>query len=162
MPEFLDDAVEVRRAFTGRVARSLKLFARYGERGLAPRVGIALDPGAEIHSTASGERPTQRLLAGDGCHRLALKLRAGQEILAPNIYRGRIFRSYTPRDVSRALPPELDLSPNEYFSFLSLAYSDREFLNAASLHAYIERTHPDRLDEVESIIAADAVGVTAP
>jgi hypothetical protein len=121
--------------------------------------GVTLDSRAEIHPTLSNKRPSQRLFAGDGCHRLVLILRSCNTTLAPKMYRIRIFRSVTRRDATSGLLSGLDLSANEYFSFLSLAHSDREFTDAAALRAHVERVEPDRLDELERVIAADAVGL---
>ena len=48
------------------------------------------------------------------------------------------------------------ISPTDYFSFLSLSYADRELRSEEALLDHIRSTDPDRLPELEQVIAVDA------
>jgi hypothetical protein len=65
---------------------------------------------------------THRLFAGDGCHRLALLLGAGQAELLPSQYRVRRYLALVPADTTGPLLSRTGATWPDYRSFIALGY----------------------------------------
>jgi hypothetical protein len=50
----------------------------------------------------------------------------------------------------------MPLSRREYLAFVSLAYADRELPSEEALLDHVRTTAPDRLPELEGVIAVDS------
>ena len=154
--EILGDDRRVEAAFERRVRASIELHDSFESTGYDRRRPIILRTGQRIEATATGKRPAQRIHAGDGCHRLACLRSAGVEVLQPDMYRLQVADVLTPRDDTVLLLRAMAISPTDYFSFLSLSYADRELRSEEALLDHIRSTDPDRLPELEQVIAVDA------
>jgi hypothetical protein len=121
-PHLLDDDVALARAFADRVRRTADLAASFARRGFDTRRPVTLFAGRHVHPTATGKRVSRDVFAGDGCHRLALLLAAGESELGPNQYRVKRFRDLVPVDTTHFLIRRLDLSMHEYLEFIRLGY----------------------------------------
>ena len=73
--------------------------------------------------TTTGKRLARELYAGDGNHRLALLIAAGQTTLLPSQYRIRRYRRLTPSDTTPVLLAALDLDEHRYLAFLRMGDS---------------------------------------
>jgi len=155
-PEILGDDSRMEAAFERRVRASIELHDSFESTGYDRRRPIILRTGQRIEATATGKRPAQRIHAGDGCHRLACLRSAGVEVLQPDMYRLQVADVLTPRDDTVLLLRAMAISPTDYFSFLSLSYADRELRSEEALLDHIRSTDPDRLPELEQVIAVDA------
>ncbi len=159
-PQAARDPVKARRAFEQRLRRSIRLYRRFAQHGFDRRYPISLtgaEPGA---TTTTGKRVRRELYAGDGCHRLALLLNAGETVLPAAFYRV----AQTPRtnviDNTRPLISLLSLDRADYVRYLSLGYSDQTFVDLPALLADVERRRPDRLEELTSVLAVDGALAT--
>ena len=155
-PEILGDAEQVNAAFERRVRRSIELHDAIESTGYDRRRPIILRAGSEIAPTSTGKRVARRVYAGDGCHRLARLRMAGVDVLEPDMYRVRNAPVFTPRDDTAPLIGALAISRRDYFSFLSLSYADRELCSDEALLDHVRSTDPDRLPELEQVIAVDS------
>jgi hypothetical protein len=154
--DMLGDDERVDAAFERRVRASVDLHDSFEANGYDRRRPIILRTGQQIERTATGKRLARRIHAGDGCHRLACLRASGVEVLEPDMYRLHVAQVLTPRDDTALLLGAMAVSRRDYFSFLSLSYADREFYSEEALLDHVRSTSPDRLPELEQVIAIDA------
>jgi hypothetical protein len=143
------------RAYRARVDRTVALYARFVRAGFDARFPIILNAGTVIAPTETGKNVVRDLYAGDGCHRVALLLHSGADVLMPEQYRVRNSYRYQPRDNTFKLLHLLALPA--YYSFLSLAYSSQPCANHSALVSAVERDNPARAAELRSVLAADGM-----
>lgn len=155
-PEIAGDAELVNAAFERRVRRSILLHDAFESSGYDRRRPIILRTGHQIAPTSTGKRLARRIYAGDGCHRLAWLRMAGVDVLEPGMYRLHVAQLFTPRDDTAALIGAMAISRRDYVSFLSLSYADRELSSEEALLDHISSAHPDRLPEIEEVMAVDS------
>ena len=155
MPELLADEAALERAFAARVRRSVDLLQSFRARGFDPSEPLLLESGRRIDPTDTGKRMSGPLFTGDGCHRLALLLRAGVRRLEPDWYRVRTFRRFAPRDSTARLLPALPLDRESYFAFLSLGYASGRHTSREALLDAVRAGAPGRAAELERVIALD-------
>ncbi len=156
MPEVLADAAALERVFAARVRASVALLESFRARGFDAARPLLLESGRQLEPTASGQRMAGPIFMGDGCHRLALLLRAGVRRLEPAWYRVRTFRRYAPLDHTARLVPSLPLDPESYFGFLSLGYAGARHTTRQAILDEVRVRTPERLVELEQVIANDA------
>jgi hypothetical protein len=155
-PDMVGDDQRLNAAFERRVRRSIALHDAFESTGYDRRRPIILRTGADIAPTSTGKRLAQRIYAGDGCHRLAWLRMTGVEALEPRMYRLHVSQVFTPRDETALVMAAMAISRRDYLSFLSLAYADRELSSEDALLDHIRSTDPDRLPEIEHVIAIDS------
>ena len=155
-PEIVGDDERVNAAFERRVRRSIELHDAFESTGYDRRRPIILRSGEEIAPTSTGKRLARRIYAGDGCHRLAWLRMSGVDVLEPGMYRVHVAPVFTPRDDTAALIDLMAISRREYLSFLSLSYADSEMPSEEALLDHVRSTDPDRLPEIEEVLAVDS------
>jgi hypothetical protein len=155
-PDMVSDDQRLNAAFERRVRRCIALHDAFESTGYDRRRPIILRTGTEIAPTSTGKRLAQRIHAGDGCHRLAWLRMTGADVLEPGMYRLHVSPVFTPRDETALVMAAMAISRHDYISFLSLAYADRELSSEEALLDHVRSTNPDRLPEIEQVIAADA------
>jgi hypothetical protein len=155
-PEMVGDDERVDAAFEHRVRASVALHDSFASTGYDRRRPVILRTGEQIEPTATGKRLARRVHAGDGCHRLACLRASGVEVLEPDMYRMHVAKVLTPRDDTALLLAAMALARREYFSFLSLCYADRELDSEQALLDHVRSTSPERLPELERVIAVDS------
>jgi hypothetical protein len=155
-PEMVADDERVSAAFERRVRRSIALHDEFESGGYDRRRPIILRTGQVIAPTSTGKRLARRIYAGDGCHRLAWLRMSGVDLLEPGMYRLHAARTFTPRDDTASLIAAMAISRREYLSFVSLSYTDRELESEEALLDHVRSTDPDRLPELEEVIAIDS------
>jgi hypothetical protein len=156
MPELLADEAALERAFAARVRRSVALLESFRAHGYDAAEPLVLASGRRIEPTDTGKQLAGPIFTGDGCHRLALLLRAGVRRLEPSWYRVRTFRRYAPRDSTARLVAALPLDRESYFAFLSLGYASTRHTTREALLAEVRARAPERAAELEQVIARDA------
>ncbi len=154
-PQLREDPAGLARAFEQRVRAAAELHRGFRERGFDERNPIILRAGRRIRPTPTGKRIRRKLFVGDGCHRMALLMLAGAEILNPGQYRVRHEREHEPLDNTHLLIGPLGLTRTEYYRFLSggycgSTYDDRELLLDA-----VRRVEPHYVAEVTEVSAID-------
>jgi hypothetical protein len=154
--ELMGDEEGVDAAFERRVRGCIELHDSFESIGYDRRRPIILRTGHQIAPTSTGKRLAQRMYAGDGCHRLACLRAAGVDVLEPDMYRLHVAQVLTPRDDTALLLRVMAISPRDYFSFLSLSYADRELHTEEALLDHVRSTDPDRLPELQQVIAVDS------
>jgi hypothetical protein len=147
-------------AFRGQLRKTAALWTSYHKNGLDPRRPVTLKAGHEILPTPTGKRLTQPYFAGDGCHRIALVLYSGREVLAPSEYRVRWYDRLVPVDNTHRLLRVLALDPQTYFSFLSLRFEVKDarsasFRDKETFLDYVRREHPKEFDEMSEVVRID-------
>jgi hypothetical protein len=155
-PRLVGDEEGVEAAFERRVRGCIDLHDSFESTGYDRRLPIILRTGLQIAPTSTGKRLARRIYAGDGCHRLACLRMAGVEVLEPDMYRLHVADTFTPRDDTALLLGAMAISPREYFSFLSLSYAERELHTEEALLDHVRAAHPDRLPELQRVIALDS------
>ncbi len=154
-PDYLASEERLRREFAARLRRSIALQDSFDARGFDAAHPIALNAGVCVHPTASGKRLTAALYAGNGCHRLALLLRAGRERLEPGEYVVRRAVDYTPRDNTGLLLEALNVRAGDYYRFVSLGYGVGESASRDELLEQVRSREPERVAELERILQID-------
>jgi hypothetical protein len=139
-------------AFHRRVLRSAALADSVAEKGFIarPPLTIRSSDGAEI---ASGKRLGSRHYPLDGCHRLALLRQLGRRELQPGEY--RVTTSGPVLDNTARLLPNVGLDAAGYHAFIGLGYVREPVSSWEELLAAVATERPERLAEVESVLAAD-------
>jgi hypothetical protein len=155
-PKLVGDEEGVEAAFERRVRGCIDLHDSFESRGYDRRRPIILRTGETVAPTSTGKRLARRIYAGDGCHRLACLRRAGVEVLEPDMYRLHVADAFTPRDDTALLLSVMAINPHDYFSFLSLSYAERELHTEEELLNHVRSAHPDRLRELQQVIALDS------
>lgn len=160
-PEMIGDEERVNARFERRVRRSIALHDAFEATGYDRRRPIILRTGRQIAPTVTGKRLARRIYAGDGCHRLAWLRMSGVQVLEPGMYRLHVADVFTPRDETALLIGEMAISPRDYFEFVSLSYADRELGGEDELLDHVRSTDPNRLPELEEVIAVDSPRLAA-
>jgi hypothetical protein len=143
-------------AFRERVLRSAALLVSFRRHGFDPRYPVSLRTAAPGAATSSGKVVPRRLYAGDGCHRLALLLAAGQGVLEPAWYRVRAEPLAAPLDNTHTLLGVLRVEPTDYYRFLSMGYGLAELAtDRESLLRHVAAHRPERLAELELVLEID-------
>ena len=109
----------------------------------------------------TGKRLARRIYAGDGCHRLAWLRMSGVKVLEPGMYRLHVADVFTPRDETALLIGEMPISRREYFGLFRCPTPDRELGGEDELLDHVRSTDPDRLPELEGVIAVDSPRLAA-
>lgn len=151
-PWMLDDRREVAAAYAARVARAVATFESFQRRGFDTGKPIMLRCLAHPTTSDSGVLVRRALHLGDGGHRLALLYRSGSR-LEPSMHR------IDPRpskviDNTAILAPALGLREEDYAAFLSLGFLDARASSLDALWVAVEQSCPDRLGELEALVAA--------
>jgi len=154
-PELLDDREGAVRAFEARLRESAQLHRGFRRRGFDRRSPIVLRSGATVLETSTGKTIRRKWFVGDGCHRMALLMLDGAEVLEPRFYRTRSYREYAPLDNTHLLIGPLHLGRDAYYRFLSGGYSGSTFEARDPLLASVRRQEPANIDELEQVIAID-------
>jgi hypothetical protein len=108
-PHLLDDPAGFDRAYARRVDASWELKESFDAHGLDPARPITL------HRARTG----RRLFAGDGCHRLALLLLAGEREVPAGAYRIRQHLRLPPGNATDLLVPLLGVPDAELRAFVA-------------------------------------------
>lgn len=143
------------RAYEAKVRETAGLHRDFRERGFDRRRPIVLRSGEKVLRTSTGKEIRRKMFVGDGCHRMALLMLDGAEILEPGHYRIRRYRSYEPLDNTHLLIGPLRLSPGEYYRFLSGGYTGSTCEDRDTLLASVRKQEPAKVAELEQVIAID-------
>jgi hypothetical protein len=123
-PHVLTDETLLARAWEERLRSAGALYDSFEQRGFDPRFPITLYEGRRVLPTAHGKRLARSIYAGDGNHRLALLLAAGQSTLSPPQYRVKRYRQLQPIDTTPQLLEALRVDEPRYLAFLQAGYPD--------------------------------------
>lgn len=118
----LEDAGLFDAAWAERLNATARLYDSFERDEFDERFPITLYEGRTVTPAPSGKRVTRDLYAGDGNHRLALLLAAGQTTLLPSQYRVKRFRRLVPSDTTSRLMPALRVDEQRYLAFLRAGY----------------------------------------
>lgn len=154
-PEEFESEGKVESAFRQRVMRAARLYRRFQEIGFDKSTPIILVRGCKILSTITGKRFDTPFYTWEGLHRIALMIMAGYSSLPPAVYCIRNLRKFSPIDNTHLLIRPLKITLKEYYSFLSLGYTEKEFTDKESLLANVRAKGPEKVKELEAIIAVD-------
>lgn len=161
-PQVASDEQRVREAYRERLHRSTRLYRAYQARGFDTRFPISLRVAAPGAVSNTGKPVRQRFFPGDGCHRLALVMLSGERQLPAAYYRVRNEPLHVLTDNTYALLGPLALPPAEYYRYLSRGYADGTHSDRESLLRHVGVHNPERLAELEQVIAADADRLAGP
>jgi hypothetical protein len=137
-----------------RLRQSAALFDSFERRGFDEAHPIVLHAGARVEPAPSGKRAVRRAYAGDGCHRMALLLSAGQEELRPSQYRVKRYRALVPADTSGFLLGATGAGWPQYQAFIALGYPTAR-LSLDHGRPRVECDDPGMRAEVEAVVAVD-------
>lgn len=151
-PWMLNDPRQVAEAYAARVARAVTTFESFEQRGFDTGRPIMLRCLARPTASDSGVLVPRVLHLGDGGHRLALLYRSGSR-LEPSMHRidprpNRVI------DNTAILVPALGLGEHDYAAFLSLGFLEEVATSLDGLWTGVERRCPERLGELEALVAA--------
>lgn len=142
-------------AFRVRLRRSAELYTGFMTDGFDLRYPISLRTATPGARTQTGKEVRRPVHAGDGCHRLALLVQTGAELLPPSHYRVRTDPMRELIDNTALLVPALGLSDERYFSFLARGYVERPCRDEEALIAAVRDLAPRRLPELERVLDVD-------
>lgn len=152
-PHLREDRDGFERAWRERLRASVELHDSFARSGFDPAHPIELLAGFSVRPTPTGKRPARVLFAGDGNHRLALLIAAGQELLYPSQYRIKRYRSLVPADTTGTLLRLTGAGWDEYRAFLALGYPTAQ-LGLAEGQVSVT-ADPAVATEVEALVATD-------
>lgn len=161
-PQRATDPSHVAAEFRERLRRSTSLLRSFENDGFDARHPVSVRTAVPGATTGTGKLVSRGYYPGDGCHRLALLVRAGQQALPPSHYRVRRDPQRTVIDNTHSLIRDLRLSPEEYYRFLSKGYADSTFADAPSLLAHVAERAPYRLSELRAVLAVDERAFVRP
>lgn len=159
LPGVLEDPVLFENAWRERLRASAALYDSFEARGFDSAHPIELYAGYRVRDAAGGRRATRGLFAGDGNHRLALLMAAGQSVLLPGQYRVKRYLSLVPIDTTRRLLRETGAGWAEYRSFIELGYPSAR-LDAAEGRVLVEAAEPSVAAEVTATVERDLPHLT--
>ena len=134
-PRLLHTERKLQRAFEHRLRKTTRMYLRFLKSGFDRRFPVLLNTGDRILKTDTGKHIICRYYAGDGCHRIALLLLAGESVLQAETYYVRCFRHYAPRDNTARLVQTLSLSrKNTSLSYRSTTRINRSMTDSLCWH----------------------------
>ena len=156
-PHVLEDERLLEDAWAHRLRASASLCDSFERRGFDERFPITLYEGRAVLATPSGKRVSRSVYAGDGNHRLALLMAAGQKTLMPGQYRVKRFRRLVPSDTTPQLVAALRVDRQRYVAFLRAGYPA---LRIEDVNGRIEIAGADGAiqDEVRNLVRIDLNG----
>jgi O-antigen/teichoic acid export membrane protein len=110
-----------------------------------------LPPGT---TTNTGKVIGPRFVPVDGCHRLALLRHHGRKVLPAGTYQ-LVADKQAPKDNTAILIPKLRLTEQDYLTFLATGFDQDSPTSLHELVAGVALTHPDRVQELESVMSVD-------
>jgi len=155
-PWVLQDRDLFEAQFAERVTRSVALWDSFRSGGFDTRHPVTLRGSRSGLPTDSGAVVDRRVHVGDGGHRLALLLAAGQD-LAPGFYRVDHRPMDRLIDNTATLIGPLGLTEAEHVAFLAHGYGAGGVSGVTDADSLVDhvRTHsPARLAELTSVLAA--------
>ena len=153
-PTLLRDRAKLADAFCKKIDRSMRLYESFQANGFLPANKIVLRSGRQILESDSGKLVSQRVFAGDGCHRLALLLHNGINLLQPDWHVIATAPRYTPVDNTILLLARAGLTEKAYAQFISASFES--FCNSVEdLKAHVAQSAPHRIDELDGILQRD-------
>jgi hypothetical protein len=161
-PQRATDPSHVMAEFRARLRRSASLLRSFENEGFDPRYPVSVRTAVPGATTGTGKLVSRSYYPGDGCHRLALLVRAGQHTLPPSYYQVRRDPQRTVIDNTHSLIRDLRLTPEEYYRFLSKGYDDSTVSDAPSLLANVAERAPHRLSELRGVLAVDERAFVRP
>jgi hypothetical protein len=155
-PQVAADRTQLLRRYDQRLRDSYALWTSYRKHGFDPDQPVLLRPARAGAVSATGKAVARRLHAGDGCHRLAMLLAAGQRTLPVEWYRidHRVLAEL-PDNTDRLLRV-MTVPEDDYARFLSLGYTTGA--GESGVDALVERVRaerPERLTELVGVLAVD-------
>ena len=154
---------ELGRLFDAQVERARGLLHRHEAHGPS-RSPIQLWDAATTLPTSTGKDVQRRYFVGDGCHRLALLMLDGAEVLRPDQVVVHRVRRFTPRDNTAVLLGHLALSDEDYYAYLARGYGLRS--GVGDRPSLLAAVAPERRAELEAVLRVDdgvrAAGPSAP
>lgn len=155
LPAAVGDEKLFERAWRSRLRASAALHASFEANGFDPAHPIELYAGLRVRAADTGKVTARDLYAGDGNHRLALLMAAGNEALAPGQYRVKRYLSLVPADTTGLLLRETGAGVSAYRSFLELGYP-RARLQPAGTSLRVDCPDPEMRAEISAVIRVDA------
>lgn len=152
-PWVLQDRDLFEQQFAERVLRSAALWDSFCAGGFDDRHPVTLRGARGGLPTDSGAVVDRPVHVGDGGHRLALLLAAGQD-LTPALYRIDHRPMSRLIDNTATLLGPLGLSESEHVAFLAHGYGATGATDAESLLEHVRTHRPERLAELTSVLAA--------
>jgi hypothetical protein len=141
------------RLFDAQVDRARRLLERHEAHGPSARHPIEVWDVGNARPTATGKHVQRRYFVGDGCHRLALQMLDGAEVLGPDQVVVHRVRSFVPRDNTGVLLPHLGLADEDYYSYVARGYGLRSRVeDRATLLASVAE---ERRAELEAVLRID-------
>ena len=151
-PHLLRNPDQLNQKFTERVMRALTTLKSFEATGFDTRHPVTLVETSGPQVADSGAAVSQTLHIADGCHRLALLLRDGQE-LAPEMY--RVQSAAGPiLDNTAILLRHLDLAEEDYARFLSHHFADKSYAHVSELRGAVASHSPSLLSELDRVLEA--------
>jgi len=144
-------------AFDARVASAIALSRSFAARGFDPRFPVSLKSADRMLPTETGKRVEFELVAGGGCHRIALLWLAGARELQPHMYVVQHYDELEPYDNTHLLRELLAGRPAEYVRFVASAYTTERVDDANRLMAWVAEHAPERAQNLKTILSADGV-----
>jgi hypothetical protein len=151
-PHLLRNPDQLDQKFRERVMRALATLTSFEATGFDPRHPVTLVETQGQQVADSGAVASQELHIADGCHRLALLLRDGQE-LAPEMYRTQPAVG-PPLDNTAILLRHLDITEEEYARFLSHHFADKSYADVSELRRAVAGHSPESLTELDRVLEA--------
>jgi len=120
-PQLVGDQSRIEAAFRARVTSAVALWQAYEANGWDAQHPILLRRAVPGARTTTGQLVERPLYLADGCHRLALLLRAGHVYLQPDQYRVDSRRLRVVPDNTSVLMQAFDVAPEARAAFLAMS-----------------------------------------
>jgi hypothetical protein len=154
-PHVLADAALFEAAWAERLHASARLYDSFERTGFDPRFPIVVYEGLRVLPTRTGKRLTRRTYAGDGNHRLALLIAAGQSTLLPSQYRIRRFWKLEPSDTTPLLLAALRVDEQRYLAFLRAGYPTLRVERVGGQYEVTGSPDPATEAEIRAVLSID-------
>lgn len=154
-PAHSHDENHFRERFRQRVRKVQALWKSIKTKGFDYSQPIRLKSG-DVIKEINGKSFATRIYAGDGCHRIACLWIMGKDMLDPEEYEVATSKNYQPLDNTAVLLEKLSIPMADYLSFISRGYCEGKEINSADeILDYVEKFHPDRLEELKNVFRYD-------
>jgi len=144
-------------AFAARVRAAAELCRSFESRGFDPRWPIRLKGGDRVLRSDTGKIVDTALVAGGGCHRLALLMLDGAEQLEPEQYFIEQHGELTALDNTFLLRSLFAGRPLEYLRFIAMGYMPHTPVDFLALADWVIARAPDRCASLATALRIDAI-----
>jgi hypothetical protein len=162
-PSIVGNEDLIRAGFRRKIRSAVALYDNFLNNGYDDKSPIILrtaenllPPTADRRKPPTGKRVSTQYFLADGCHRLALLIREGYELLPRHFFKVQCFYEFSPFDSTSLLAQSLPIDPADYFTYLSNYYCEPNiFSEKEPFINFVQDKRPEFYSEIMTVLQVD-------